>query len=64
VHLFDDRIELFLNDGTYVHGMKRVHCEHHNKRSRSINHRHVIHSLVRKPGALPGLVYLDQLHSS
>ncbi len=64
VHLFDDRIELFLNDGTYVHGMKRVHCEDRNKRSRSIDYRHVIHSLVRKPGALPGLIYLDQLHPS
>lgn len=64
VHLFDDRIELFLSDGTFVHAMERVRNEDRNKRSRSIDYRHVIHSLVRKPGALPGLVYLDELHPS
>ena len=64
VHLFDDRIELFLGDGTFVHGMPRLRSGDHNKRVRCINYRHVIHSLVRKPGALPGLVYLDDLHPS
>lgn len=68
VHLFDDRLELFLSDGTLLDTLERVRrgekSTNKNKRSRSINYRHVIHSLVKKPGALPGLVYLDDLHPS
>lgn len=33
----------------------------HNRRAHVVDHRYVIHSLRAKPGALPGLVYREQL---
>jgi len=61
VHLFDDHIECFL--GTVpVYQAERVHPASHTRRVYQIDYRHVIASLVRKPGALRGLSYRDALH--
>lgn len=58
--LFDDRVELFLGSShqlTMPRGRTRADGRH----GHVIDYRHVIHSLRRKPMALMGLVYRDQL---
>jgi transposase InsO family protein len=58
--LFDDRVELFLGAShqlTLPRGRARAGGRH----GHVIDYRHVIHSLRRKPMALLGLVYRDQI---
>lgn len=60
VRLHDDRIEVFLG-GTPVTTLPRGRGYGDNRRAHVVDCRHVIHALRAKPGALPGLVYRDQL---
>ncbi|MFC7066211.1 IS21 family transposase [Brucella rhizosphaerae] len=57
--LFKQHIELFLG-GTHVMTLPRVRGQL-GPLQHVVNYRHVIHSLRRKPGALPRLIYRDQL---
>lgn len=59
VHLYDDRIELFLGPDK-VMTTTRVRTKHPG-RGHSIDFRHVVGNLRRKPGALRYLVYRDAL---
>ena len=58
-HLFDDRIELFLGPDR-VMSTPRVRISHPH-RGHSIDFRHMIGNLRRKPGALRNLVYREAL---
>ena len=60
VRIHDDRIEVFLG-GTHLTTLPRGRGYGDNRRGHVVDYRHVIHSLRAKPGALPGLVYRDQL---
>lgn len=60
VRLHDDRLEVFLG-GTLLMTLARGRGYGDNRRAHVVDYRHVIHSLRAKPGALPGLVYRDQL---
>lgn len=60
VRVHDDRIDVFLG-GTHLTTLPRGRGYGDNRRSHVVDYRHVIHSLRAKPGALPGLVYRDQL---
>ena len=60
VRLHDDRIEVFLG-GTHLMTLPRGRGYGDNRRAHVVDYRHVIHALRAKPGALPGLVYRDQL---
>lgn len=60
VRLHDDRLEVFLG-GTPLMILPRGRGYGDNRRGHVVDYRHVIHSLRAKPGALPGLVYRDQL---
>lgn len=51
VHLWDDRLS-FYNGSTEVHQCARVRPEKGKRRARSINFRHMLDSLGRKPNAL------------
>ncbi len=59
VHLYDDRIECFLGS-TKVICFKRLRWSK-GKRLHSINYRHVIGSLIRKPQAFRNYIYQDDL---
>jgi hypothetical protein len=59
-HLYDDRIEIFLGPDL-VMTTARVRIKHGEGRGHSIDFRHVIGNLRRKPGALRYLVYRDAL---
>jgi hypothetical protein len=59
VHLFDDRLECFLG-ATAVVALSRRRADRAH-RGRSIDYRHVIGSLRKKPQALRHLVYRDEL---
>jgi hypothetical protein len=61
VHLFDDRLECFLGPDPVMH-MNRVRTDR--KRGHSIDYRHMIGSLRRKPQALRYLVYQEALFPS
>jgi hypothetical protein len=60
VRLFDDRLEVFIG-GTQLMTLARGRPETGGKHGHVVDYRHVIHSLRRKPMALLGLVYRDQL---
>ena len=60
VRIHDDRIEVFLG-GTHLMTLPRGRGYGDNRRAHVVDYRHVIHALRAKPGALPGLVYRDQL---
>jgi len=60
VRLFDDRLELFIG-GTWLMTLARGRAPSNGKRGHVVDYRHVIHSLRRKPMALLGMVYRDQL---
>jgi hypothetical protein len=60
VRLYDDRLELFLG-ATYLQTLPRGRATPGGSHGHVVNYRHVIHSLRRKPMALMGLVYRDQL---
>lgn len=60
VHLYDDRLECFV-DSTRVITLERKRWKGGEKRIRMINYRHVIHSLVRKPGAFRNYIFQDEM---
>jgi hypothetical protein len=60
IRLYDDRLEVFLG-GTALMTLKRGRALRDGRRGHVVNYRHVIHSLRKKPMALMGLVYRDQL---
>jgi transposase InsO family protein len=60
VRLYDDRLELYLG-ATFLQTLPRGRAASSGSHGHVVNYRHVIHSLRRKPMALLGLVYRDQL---
>lgn len=60
VRLYDDRLELFLG-ASFLLTLPRARSGDHRHHAHVVNYHHVIHSLRRKPMALMGLVYRDQL---
>jgi hypothetical protein len=58
--LYDDRLEVHLG-GTHQLTLPRGRAHPNGKHGHVVDYRHVIHSLRRKPMALMGLVYRDQL---
>ena len=60
VHLFDDRLECFLGS-TPILTLRRGRPVSESKGGHVVDYRHVIHALRKKPMALCGLVYRDQL---
>jgi transposase InsO family protein len=60
VRLYDDRLEVYLG-GTHQMTLPRGRAHPNGKHGHVVDYRHVIHSLRRKPMALMGLVYRDQL---
>jgi len=60
VRLFDDRLEVYLG-GTHQMTLPRGRAHPNGRHGHVVDYRHVIHSLRRKPMALMGLVYRDQL---
>ena len=60
VRLHDDRLELFIG-GTHLMTLPRGRAASNGKHGHVVDYRHVIHSLRRKPMALLGMVYRDQL---
>jgi len=63
VHLFDERLELF-HGLTPVLTLTRVYPASGARRARCINYRHLITWLARKPMALQGLQFRDDLWPS
>ena len=60
VRLYDDRLDLFIG-GTALMTLARGRADAAGKHGHVVDYRHVIHALRRKPLALLGLVYRDQL---
>ncbi len=60
VRLHDDRLTVFIG-GTELTTLPRGRAHPSGKHGHVIDYRHVIHSLRRKPMALLGLVYRDQI---
>ena len=60
VRLFDDRLELFLG-GSFIYKAPRGRPPADGRHEHVVNYHHVIHSLRRKPMALLGLIYRDQI---
>lgn len=60
VRLYDDRLDLFIG-GTPLMTLPRGRADAKGKHGHVVDYRHVIHALRRKPMALLGLVYRDQL---
>ena len=60
VHLFDDRLECFVGASPII-TLPRKRWKGGTKRIRSINYRHMIHWLVRKPGAFRNYIYKDEM---
>jgi len=60
VRLYDDRLDLFIG-GTPLMTLTRGRADGTGKRGHVVDYRHVIRALRRKPMALLGLVYRDQL---
>jgi len=60
VHLYDDRIEAWLG-ATRVLSHPRKRGRKDGRRVHVIDYRHVIHALRRKPQALAGSIYRDEL---
>jgi hypothetical protein len=60
VRLYDDRLELFLGGSTLL-TLLRGRASNNGSHGHVVNYHHVIHSLRKKPMALMGLVYLEQL---
>lgn len=59
VHIFDDHLELFYGHEPTLK-LERIHAIAPN-RARSVDHRHVIHSLARKPNAFKCSLIRDDL---
>jgi hypothetical protein len=60
VRLYDDRLDIFVG-GTPLMTVERGRAEPSGKHGHVVDYRHVIHALRRKPMALLGLVYRNQL---
>jgi hypothetical protein len=60
VHVFDDRLECFLGT-THVAALKLLRWNR-GSRPRSIDYRHVIESLSRKPQAFRHYIFRDELY--
>lgn len=60
IHLFDDRLECFIGSSLII-TLPRKRWKGGTKRIRSINYRHLIHCLVRKPGAFRNFIYRDDM---
>ncbi len=60
VRLYDDRLDVYLG-GTHQMTLARGRALAHGKHGHVVDYRHLIHALKRKPMALLGLVYRDQL---
>jgi hypothetical protein len=60
VRLYDDRLDLFIG-ATALVTLRRGRPSSAGKHGHVVDYRHVIHALRRKPMALLGLVYRDQL---
>jgi transposase InsO family protein len=60
VRLHDDRLDLFIG-GSFLMTLPRGRAAPSGVHGHVVDYRHVIHSLRRKPMALLGLVYRDQL---
>ena len=60
VRLFDDRLEVYLGASLQM-TVPRGRSRGDGKHGHVVDYRHIIHSLRRKPMALIGLVYRDQL---
>ena len=60
VHLYDDRLDCFLGS-TPILTLRRGRPASESKGGHVVDYRHVIHALRKKPMALCGLVYRDQL---
>jgi len=60
VRLYDDRLEVFLGS-THLMTLTRGRAFRDGSHGHVVNYHHVIHSLRKKPMALMGLVYRDQL---
>lgn len=60
IRLYDDRLELFLG-GSALMTLPRGRASSSGSHGHVVNYHHVIHSLRKKPMALMGLVYRDQL---
>lgn len=60
VRLFDDRLEIYLG-GSHQMTLPRGRAHPDGRHGHVVDYRHVIHSLRRKPMALLGLAYRDQL---
>lgn len=60
VRLYDDRLVIFIG-GTELMALSRGRAHRNGAHGHVVDYRHIIHSLRRKPMALLGLVYRDQL---
>ena len=60
MRLYDDRLEVFAGSAALA-TLPRGRAHANGKHAQVVDYRHVIHSLRRKPMALMGLVYRDQL---
>jgi len=60
VRIFDDRLDLFLGSSFLV-TLPRARAKRHDPHKHVVSYHHVIHSLRKKPMALMGLIYRDQL---
>jgi transposase InsO family protein len=60
VRLFDDRLEVYLG-GSHQMTLSRGRPHADGRHGHVVDYRHVIHSLRRKPMALLGLAYRDQI---
>jgi transposase InsO family protein len=60
VRIYDDRLDLLLG-ATFLVTLPRARVTRHGPHRHVVNYHHVIHSLRKKPMALMGLVYRDQL---
>ncbi len=60
VRLYDDRLEVFIGTSP-VMTLPRGRADALGKHAQVVSYRHVIHSLRKKPMAILGLVYRDQL---
>ena len=60
IRLYDDRLKVFLG-GTLLMTLPRGRAFRDGSHGHVVNYHHVIHSLRKKPMALMGLIYRDQL---
>jgi hypothetical protein len=59
VHIYDERLDCFYGHELTL-TLKRIYAHRH-IRSRSINYKHIIHSLAKKPNAFKSSAYRDDI---